>query len=106
MRVEVDVGADPPAVVLAEPADCGRFHVSVKGSVDIAALDRVLRSNAVGNVDSNGEAVVGVDALRRLAAGSVGAKWDDDFGAMLDYGRSKGWLSDDGAAIRAHVEWG
>ena len=31
---------------------------------------------------------------------------DDDFAAMLDYARSKGWLSDDGASIRAHVEWG
>ena len=60
----------------------------------------------VGKVDGDGEAMVRVDAVRRLAAGSVGATWDDDFAAMLDYARSKGWLSDDGASIRAHVEWG
>jgi hypothetical protein len=106
MRVEVDVGVDPPTVVLVEPDDCGRFHVVVKGSGDAATLDRALRSGAVGNIDGDGEAVVGVDAVRRLAAGSVGATWDDDFAAMLDYARSKGWLSEDGAAIRAHVEWG
>jgi hypothetical protein len=60
----------------------------------------------VGSVDGDGEAVIDVAAVRRLAAGSVGITWDDDMAAMLDYARSKGWLSDDGEAIRAHVEWG
>jgi hypothetical protein len=106
MQVVVDMGAEPASVELAEPADCARFPVTVQGDADAAALDRALRSNEVGMVDGDGEAMVRVDAVRRLASGSVGATWDGDFATMLDYARSKGWLSDDGASIRAHVEWG
>jgi hypothetical protein len=106
MQVVVDVTADPASVALEEPDDCGRFHVAWRGGGDADALDEALRANAVGSVDGDGEALVRVDAVRRLAAGSVGATWDDDFEAMLGYARSKGWLSEDGASIRAHVERG
>lgn len=106
MQVVVDLRADPASVALEEPDDCGRFHVALRGGGDADALDEVLRANAVGSVDGDAEALVGVDAVRRLAAGSVGATWDDDFEAMLGYARSKGWLSEDGASIRAHVERG
>ncbi len=113
MQVVVDLRAEPAAVVLEDPADCGRFHVAVRGAADAmagaagdaVALDRALRSDAVGSLDGDGEALVLVDAVRRLAAGSVGDTWDDDFAAMLRYAGSKGWLSEDGASIRAHVEW-
>ena len=60
----------------------------------------------MGEVDGDGEALVLVAAVRRLAAGSVGASWDEEFAAMLEYALSKGWLSDDGTSIRAHVERG
>jgi hypothetical protein len=106
MQVVVDMAATPATVVLSEPADCGRFHVAVRGRGDAAMLDQALRADGVGSVDGDGEALVHVDAVRRLAAGAVGETWDHDFAAMLDYARSKGWLSDDDAAIRAHVEWG
>jgi hypothetical protein len=106
MYVDVDLESDPGAVALAEPADCTRFHVAVRGAGDAGTLDRVLRSNAAGAVDGDGEAMVRVDAVRRLAAGAVGESWEADFTAMLAYARSKGWLSEDGEAIRAHVEWG
>jgi hypothetical protein len=114
MQVVVDLRAEPVSVVLEDPADCGRFHVAVRGEDDAAvsgagdavALDHALRSKSVGNLDGDGEALVLVDAVRRMAAGSVGDTWDDDFAAMLRYAGSKGWLSEDGASIRAHVEWG
>jgi hypothetical protein len=106
MQVVVDVAAHPATVTLEEPGDCGRFHVTVRGGGDADALDEALRAQAVGTVDGDGEALVRVDAVRRLAAGSVGATWEDEFEAMLGYARSKGWLSEDGASIRAHVERG
>jgi hypothetical protein len=105
MQVVVDM-EEPATVALAEPADCGRFHVAARGNGDAATLDRALRANDVGSVDGDGEAMVRVDAVRRLAGGAAGETWEADFAAMLDYARSKGWLSDDGASIRAHVEWG
>ena len=106
MVVDVDLGEEPAVVVLAEPGDCGRFHVAVRGAADAGMLDRALRASATGNVDSDGEVVVRVDAVRRMAVGVVGESWETDFSTMLDYAASKGWLSEDGTAIRAHVEWG
>ena len=106
MQVVVDMTTEPGAVGLDDPGDCGRFHVTVRGDGDSAALDRALRAADVGEVDGDGEALVRVAAVRRLAAGSVGASWGEDFAAMLEYARSKGWLSDDGTSIRAHVERG
>ena len=106
MQVVVDMGEDPATVALLEPADCGRFHVAVRGRGDAAMLDRALRSDDVGSIDGDGEAMVRVEAVRRLASGAVGETWNADFAAMLEYARSKGWLSDDGSSIRAHVEWG
>jgi hypothetical protein len=50
------------------------------------------------------EVWVDVEAVRRAAAGRVGARWDADFAGMLDYARAKGWLSEDGTLIQAHVE--
>jgi hypothetical protein len=106
MQVVVDLEGDLATVALSEPADCGRFHVVVRGSGDAADLDQALRADDVGSVDGDGEALVRVDAVRRLALGAVGETWEDDFAAMLGYARSKGWLSDDATSIRAHVEWG
>jgi hypothetical protein len=50
------------------------------------------------------EALVEVDAVRRLATGRVGPAWEGDFAAMLEYAEGKGWIADDGRSIRAHVE--
>ena len=120
MYVDVDLGegaedSGPPVQpVLAEPADCRRFHVAVRGRGDAAVLDRVLRASGVGCVDGDGEALVHVAAVRQLAAaagvttapGDADNRWETDFSAMLDYAASKGWMSEDGDSIRAHVEWG
>ena len=48
--------------------------------------------------------MIPVETLRRLAAGRVPEGWDADFEAMLEYARSKGWLNDEGDAVRAHLE--
>ncbi|HXQ90737.1 MAG TPA: hypothetical protein VN768_04195 [Acidimicrobiales bacterium] len=106
MQLVVDFEAEPATVAVEEPSDCGRFHVSVRGHGDAGTLDEALRSNHVGVVDGDGEAMVRVDAVRRLVAGAVDDGWEADFAAMVDYARSKGWLSEDGTSIRAHVEWG
>lgn len=114
MYVDVDLDEDAGEPVLAEPADCKRFHVAVRGGGDAAALDRALRASGVGCVDGDGEALVHVAAVRRLAAaagattapGDPDDPWESDFRAMLGYAVSKGWMSEDGDSIRAHVEWG
>jgi hypothetical protein len=95
------VTSEPPAVALEQPEDCTAFSVRVRG--DRAALPGALESTGVGRTDGD-EALIGIDAVRRLAADQVGEAWEGDFAAMLDYAEAKGWIADDGRSIRAHVE--
>jgi hypothetical protein len=101
MIVRVDLAAAPPEVTLEDPSDCGRFHVSVVGGGDRAHVVA-----ALGGPSIDDDVWVPVERVRSLAAGRVAAGWDDEFSAMLIYAETKGWLSADGKAIRAHVEWG
>ena len=101
----VDLEPDTSEVSLAEPDDCQRFHVAVQGQGHAPAVDDALQSSGTGWLDGDGGAFVRVDRVRDLAAGRVGADWPVRFAAMLDFARDKGWLSDDGGAIRAHLEW-
>ncbi|HVC70355.1 MAG TPA: hypothetical protein VNC61_08915 [Acidimicrobiales bacterium] len=104
MHVKVDLTAAMARVSLAEPADCRRFDVVVHGTGDRESLDQALVAASVGRTDDD-EVLVDVAAVRRLASGSVADSWEADFQGMLDFARSKRWLTDDGQAIRAHVEW-
>lgn len=101
MVVDVDARAEPATVALQDPEDCRAFSVRVRG--DRAGLTGALESAGVGRMDGD-EALIGVDAVRRLAAGRVGDGWDDAFAAMLRYAEGKGWIADEGRSIRAHVE--
>lgn len=47
--------------------------------------------------------MVPIDTIRRLATGRVGPGWPHDFAGMIAYAAGKGWLSDDGTHVRAHV---
>lgn len=100
----VDLQSAPPTVLLVEPADCRSFDVIVHGSGDDDALDQALAGASVGRTEGE-EVLVTVAAVRRLAAGSVGDGWEADLLAMLDYARGRGWLTEDGRSIRAHVKW-
>jgi hypothetical protein len=104
VHVTVDLAVVPPAVSLEEPEDCTRFDVVVRGAGDDHDLERTLVGASVGRIEA-GDALVTVAAVRRLASGWVADGWDERFLAMLDYARGRGWLSDDGDVVRAHVEW-
>lgn len=93
---------EPASSTLEEPDDFTAFSVAAPtGTAD--ALDRAL--GPVGTYD--GEHVwVERDALVDLAGESgADSAWRDGLAAMIDYARAKGFLSEDGTAIRAHVEW-
>jgi hypothetical protein len=99
--VDVDVRGETGAVTLEDPEDCTAFSVRVRG--DRADLGAALVAAGVGRMDGD-EALIEVDAVRRMAAGRVGDGWQGHLAAMLDYAATKGWVADDGRAIRAHVE--
>ena len=101
MVVDVDLQDEAPVVALDDPEDCAAFSVRVRG--DRTALGPALESAGVGRLDGD-EALIEVDAVRRLAAPQVGPSWEGDFAAMLSYAEGKGWMADAGRSIRAHVE--
>lgn len=97
----------PGDVELVDPDDVRAFHVVAPADLTEDTLADTVRSTGLGEVaDGGGHVLVRVDAVRRLAAGRVGPDWEDDLAGMLGYARSKGWLSDDGDSVRAHVERG
>ena len=104
MIIDIDLTGEPAGIELVEPEDCKRFHVAVRGG-DSDALGSVLAAQNVGRLLPSGDALIEIDAVRRLAAGRVPDGWDADFDAMVGYAKSKGWLDEAGEAIQAHIEW-
>ncbi len=95
--------ADSGAVELAEPDDCTKFHVEVAAAVAAEALAAGLAGSGAATPGPDGGFLVAVSWVRAQAAGRTAAHWDERFAGMLGYAQSKGWLSQDGDAIAAHV---
>ena len=99
MYVKVDVSSGETG--LAEADDFTRFHVAAPGA-SASEVVAVLGDDARPLGDDH--VWVSVDAVRRWAAPTAGAGWDDGFAKMLDYAASKGWTDDDRTHIQAHIE--
>jgi len=93
--VIVVVGADRP-VLLADDADCSAFHVAHLGGDLAEGL-----ASIGGRLGDDGDARVPVAWVRACSSAPA-----DAVDGMLAYAASKGWVDDDGGAIRAHVEAG
>jgi hypothetical protein len=102
MIITVDLSGSEGVVSLDDPGDCKRFHLSARGDQDQARLGAALAESGVGRIEG-ADALIEVDAIRRLAAGRVPPEWSGDFDGMLSYAKTKGWLQGD--AIQAHIEW-
>lgn len=98
----IDADLDAGAVRLRQPEDVKGFHVAVLGGpTDDPRLGDVLAPH--GHLDGD-HAWIRVDAVVALAGDAATEAWRADFDGMVAYARSKGFLSDDGTAIRAHLE--
>lgn len=92
-------------VTLHEPERVNDFYASYKQRLTPARLHEVMVEHAGGELLPDGNHVlVPVETLRRLAAGKVDEGWDQKFAGMLSYAESQGWMSEDGTAVRAHLE--
>jgi hypothetical protein len=68
------------------------------------ALDEALRHARLGQWDGGPEADLQIAELRsRAVAAGVSAGWAQRWQAMIVYAGRRGWLSADGATVRAHV---
>lgn len=84
------------------PDDCTSLSVYAGLDADLAAA--LSGAGLAAGVDRSGELDLVVSALRALAeSGPVGPGWAQRWEAMLAYAQAKGWLSDDGTTVRAHV---
>lgn len=105
MIVEVVTGTDErPEARVVDVDDLGRLHLAL-GQVTDDEAAQVLEEAGLGRFTDSEHAVLDVAALRAAAqptatAADWPARWDE----MIELARTKGWLSEDGAGLRVHVE--
>jgi hypothetical protein len=88
-------------VDLVDAEDTLGFHVEVRGDVDVAAA---LTDAGAGTLADDGEhAHIGIGWVRQQAVG-VDPDWNQQFDAMLDHARTKGWIEEGSSSIVAHLE--
>ncbi|BCW61582.1 hypothetical protein [Arthrobacter sp. StoSoilB22] len=96
------VRVSPGSVALDEPDDCTSFKVLLSEEAR-ENLPGLLKTTAAGRMDKE-DVLVSVDWIRGECAGRIGMGWNYRFANMLVYAAGKGWLSDDGSLVRAHIE--
>ena len=89
---------------LVEPEDVRSFRAVCPADMSHDELADGARRAGFGELLDEDHLMVPVDTIRRLAAGRVGPGWPRDFAGMITYATGKGWVSDDGTQVRAHVE--
>ena len=93
------------SVELVEPDDVRSFHAVRPVELAQGELAEIVRRQDLGEVLPDGaHLMVPLETVRRMAAGRVGPGWQQDFESMIAYAGRKGWLSDDGTRVRAHLE--
>lgn len=91
-------------VTVSEPDDFRRFHIAT--TVASASLPEVVQRSGFGTVEEDGTAVLDIDTVRNAGkSASENPEWDEGWSAMIEYARSKNWVTDDGRGVRAHVEY-
>jgi hypothetical protein len=92
------------AVELLDPQDMTAFSVRCPADLDDGTLAASAERAGLGEVLGSGHVMVPVATIRRMAGDRVGPGWDDDLAGMLAYATRKGWTSEDGSRVRAHIE--
>ncbi|MET4430231.1 MULTISPECIES: hypothetical protein [unclassified Mycolicibacterium] len=99
MIVTLHLAEDGSTKLAARDSD-DLTSLSVDGlSSDPMALERASGTSPTAETVSH--VMLDVECMR--AVGSRSSEWDADFTAMIAYARSRGWVSDDGRYVRAHV---
>jgi hypothetical protein len=93
-------GSDGEALASVEDqGNLRQLHTEFRGVGDEAAA-AAISDAGLGTVDGD-HAWLDAGALR--AAGDGSQAWVTAFDAMLAYAAGKGWTSEDGARVRAHI---
>ena len=112
MLVRTQKDIDRPAAHIARAADLSRLDIQAV-SLPPAEVRQALVESELGDLTESGEhAWLRVEALRtaREQASTSGGglpdeQWENNWCAMLRYAGSRGWVSQDGRLVRAHVNY-
>ena len=92
-------------VALRQPEVLTDLYASYWERLTDLQITTVLVEHDAGELLPDGAHIlIPVATLRRLAAGRVPEGWDADFDGMLARARERGWLNEDGDAVKAHLE--
>jgi hypothetical protein len=89
------------SVALLEPEDTRSFKLVAPHDLNGADLAQALAG--IADVDSD-HAWVLASWVREKSGLADSAEWQNSFGRMLDYAKSKNWLRATDEAVRAHME--
>ena len=105
MIVEVIGGTEEhPEARVVDIDNLSALHLAL-GEVTDEEAGEVLEAAGLGRMGDGDIAFLHAGALRAQAEPRASsADWATRWDAMIEYARSKGWLSDDGASIQVHVE--
>jgi len=95
----VRVTAEATSLELAD--EFTEFKVVV--DADCADPAATLKANGAGLLDGD-SAIIFSRWVEANAADSGSAAWQSGFSRMLAYAGTKGWLTEDDAGIKAHIE--
>jgi hypothetical protein len=103
--VEVIGGAEEhPEARVVDVDNLTALHLALGEVTDEEAAE-VLTRAGLGRLQDADTAFLDAAALRAAAEPRAGIPdWADQWDAMVERARSKGWVSDDGASLQVHVE--
>jgi hypothetical protein len=84
--------------------DQTRLHLAL-GEVTDEEAGKALEQAGLGRLEDADNGVLDAAALRAAAEGRAGdPDWAERFDGLVAQAREKGWITDDGAGLRVHVE--
>jgi hypothetical protein len=91
-------------VRLEQPLDFERFHVEIAAPRSERTALRAAFA-AYGAIEDEAHAWIDANALRQWPGFGANAEYQTGLGRMLDDAARKGWMSQDGKRVRAHIVW-
>ncbi|WP_433709460.1 hypothetical protein ACQP2U_23505 [Nocardia sp. CA-084685] len=89
---------------LVEATDCTALHVTAPSGWDPTRIDAAMRRAGAGTVVGD-HVWLSIDWLVDTARAMVATGWHDEFAEMIEYARSRSWVSADPSTVRAHIQF-
>ncbi len=102
MFLRVWNGPSGPTVSLESSDDLGSLKIVIAECLSLSEVRLALAD--VADLPDRHEALVDVEALRKLGNRNSDPLWDDRFSEMIVKAERAGWVTDSGG-VRAHCEW-